>query len=193
MDVYKNGGSAPTSSAKPSTTSTTSTKPLTTSTSTSTKPSTTSSTSIKPSTTSTTTSSAPTSTSTGWKYDGCYVDNSNARIIQYAQPDNQQLTVESCISTCAGQQYTVAGVEWGVQCFCGYAIINAGALAPNQGDCSMACGGNSAEICGASSRMSVYHTGQLTVLGLPVVQSGGLGGWTYQGCRTCVHSTLAST
>jgi hypothetical protein len=144
------------------------------------------------STTSTTTVSVPTNIPTGWNYDGCFVDNPNARIVQYVQPDNQQLTVASCIATCAGLSYTVAAMEWGVQCFCGNMIVNAGSLAANQADCSMACAGNAAQKCGASNRMSIYHTGQLIVLGNPVPQTGGLNGWTYQGCRTYVYYSLLS-
>lgn len=142
---------------------------------------------------STTVSSSPTSSTTfpgstgiptGWVSDGCWVDNVHGRIVQYEQPDNQQLTVESCISTCAGMNYTVVGLEFGVQCFCGDMIVNAGALAQNQGDCSMQCAGNPSEICGAGNRMSIYHTGNLTTLGLPATQTSGLEGWTYMGCRT---------
>lgn len=94
------------------------------------------------------------------------------------------MTVESCIAECVALNYTVAAMEWGVQCFCGDQIVNAGALSSNQGDCSMACGGNSSEFCGASDRMSIYHTGTLVELGEPVTQTGGLGDWTYMGCRT---------
>ena len=35
--------------------------------------------------------------------------------MMYQQNDNQQLTVESCVSTCAGLGYSVAGMEYGVQ------------------------------------------------------------------------------
>jgi hypothetical protein len=94
------------------------------------------------------------------------------------------MTVEVCVNTCAAGNFTVAGVEFGVQCFCGYEIINAGSIASNQGDCSQPCGGNSAELCGGGNRMNVYNTGNLTVLGVPVPQTGGLDGWTYRGCRT---------
>jgi hypothetical protein len=120
----------------------------------------------------------------GWKYDGCWVDNVNGRIMAHEQPDNQQLTAESCVNTCVGLGYTVAGMEYGVQCFCDNAITNGGALAANQGDCNTPCPGNTKEMCGAGNRLNVYNTGTLQTVGIPVEQTGGIQGWTYKGCRT---------
>jgi len=119
-----------------------------------------------------------------WKYDGCWVDNVNGRIMGNEQPDNQALTVESCVNTCIGLGFTVAGIEYGVQCFCDIEITNGGALATNQADCNLPCPGNAAEMCGAGNRMSVFNTGTLQKVGIPVEQTGGIQGWTYKGCRT---------
>jgi len=119
-----------------------------------------------------------------WKYDGCYVDNLDGRILLNQQPDNQALTAESCVNTCIGLGYTIAGMEYGVQCFCDNAIHNGGALATNQADCSTPCPGNAAEMCGAGNRMNVYNTGTLQTFGMPGEQTGGIQGWTYRGCRT---------
>jgi hypothetical protein len=142
---------------------------------------------------STSTSSSPTATVTGndgatlpagWKYDGCWVDNANGRIMRYEQPDNDELTVESCINTCIGLGYTVAGIEYGIQCFCDTMITAGGVLATNQGDCNTACPGNANEMCGAGNRMTVFNTGTLTTIGVPVEQTGNISSWTYRGCRT---------
>lgn len=119
-----------------------------------------------------------------WKYDGCWVDNLNGRIMAHQQPDNQALTAESCVNTCIGLGYTVAGMEYGVQCFCDNSISNGGALAQNQADCNIPCPGNAAEECGAGNRMNIYNTGTLQTIGIPVEQTGGISGWTYKGCRT---------
>jgi hypothetical protein len=61
------------------------------------------------------TSSAVTGLPSGWKYDGCYIDNANGRIMLNQQNDNQQLTVESCVQTCISLGYSVAGMEYSVQ------------------------------------------------------------------------------
>jgi hypothetical protein len=52
-----------------------------------------------------------------FKYQGCYSDNSpTGRTLQYQQPDNKTLTVESCIAMCSSQGYTIAGMEYSQQC-----------------------------------------------------------------------------
>jgi hypothetical protein len=65
----------------------------------------------------TTTSSAATGLPSGWIYDGCYIDNANGRIMLNQQNDNSQLTVESCVQTCSGMGYKVAGMEYAEQWF----------------------------------------------------------------------------
>jgi hypothetical protein len=119
-----------------------------------------------------------------WQYDGCWVDNLLGRVMRYQQPDNKALTAESCVQTCIGLGYTVAGMEYAVQCFCDDMISNGGALAQNQGDCNMPCPGNAAEMCGAGNRLNVFNTGTLTTIGIPVEQTGNISSWTYRGCRT---------
>jgi hypothetical protein len=134
--------------------------------------------------TSKTSSSASTGpTVAGYTYQGCFVDGLTGRDLNYQQPDNQALTVESCIATCAGLGYSIAGMEYSVQCFCDNFLYNGATLAANQGDCNMACGGNAAEICGAGNRLSVYSKGTPKVYQPPAVQTTGLpANWVYKGC-----------
>ena len=172
---------SPTTTSKPTTSTSTTT--------TSTTSSTTTSTTVITSTTSTTTTpkftSAATGLPTGWSYQGCWVDNANGRILINQQPDSATLTDESCVSTCIGLGYSVAGMEYSTQCFCGNTIIQGGTLANADTECNMACSGNAAEMCGAGNRMSIYSKGPLTVLQPAAVQTTGLpGSWTYQGCIT---------
>lgn len=117
----------------------------------------------------------------GWKYGGCFVDNLDGRILSVQQPDNQQLTIESCVNACIGAGYTVAGMEYSIQCFCGNEIINGGVLATQQTDCNANCGGSAAEQCGAGNRMSIYYTGTLVLKGPPTAKQT-VGSWTYSGC-----------
>jgi hypothetical protein len=120
---------------------------------------------------------------TGWTYQGCWVDGLNGRILNHQQPDSQALTQQSCVAACAAAGYTIAGMEWSVQCFCDTKIYNGGALAANQGDCNMPCSGNAAETCGAGSRMTLYSIGTPQVFHPPSVQTTGLpANWVYKGC-----------
>lgn len=120
---------------------------------------------------------------TGWTYAACYVDNAFGRIFQTQLPDDPNLTVESCVSSCNSQNFTLAGMEFSTQCFCGDELIN-GAVEGSEADCSMGCGGNANEACGGPNRLSVYtSTGNVTALPVPVAQNTSLpGNWKYQGC-----------
>jgi hypothetical protein len=94
------------------------------------------------------------------------------------------MTVEMCVAYCAGLGYSVAGVQYGTQCYCDNQIVAGGTQAPDS-DCSMACAGDATEKCGNGNRNSVYSNvvGNLTVLQPPFVQKTGLpGNWQYVGC-----------
>nr|ABD61575.1 copper radical oxidase [Phanerodontia chrysosporium] len=141
------------------------------------------------SSTSSSTASSPTGTGvvtsglpSGWKYGACYVDNAHGRIFQTQIPDSNTLTVESCVHTCAGQGFSIAGMEYSVQCFCGNELINGAVTAPDT-DCGMPCGGKASEACGGPNRLSVYSSGPITALPVPSAQTTGLpGNWKYSGC-----------
>lgn len=113
-----------------------------------------------------------------------YIDSTNGRIL-IQQAGSSTLTIESCVQTCIGLGYSVAGVEYSTQCFCGDYIFNGGSLASEDSDCDMTCGGNSTEICGGPNRMSIYANGTLTTYAAPTIQNTSLPGeWQYQGCLT---------
>jgi hypothetical protein len=52
----------------------------------------------------------------------------------------------------------LAGVEFGKECFCGYAIDSSSIKSP-EADCSMTCTGNGDEVCGAGGRINVFTNG----------------------------------
>ncbi|KAJ6552838.1 galactose oxidase [Mycena capillaripes] len=118
-----------------------------------------------------------------WSYVGCFVDNANGRALATQLADNANLTMESCVASCAAENFTIAAGEFSTQCFCGNELID-GAVAAPPDDCSSACGGNSTQACGAGSRLSVYSTTQnITILPIPVPQNSSIpGSWSYQGC-----------
>ncbi|KAH7319166.1 hypothetical protein BKA65DRAFT_609130 [Rhexocercosporidium sp. MPI-PUGE-AT-0058] len=131
------------------------------------------------------TSTAPASTGfpTGWTSQGCWVDGLNGRILKQQQPDNAQNTLETCVRTCAGLGYTIAGAEYGTECYCDNFVYNGGALATAQTDCNIPCPGKSSEMCGAGGRISMYSKGTPVVYAAPAPQKVGLPtGWGYAGC-----------
>jgi len=118
----------------------------------------------------------------GWTYKGCWIDNVYGPVLQRLA-DNATMTLESCTNACMAAGYSIAGLEYSTQCNCGNQIAEAGALAQQDSDCSMTCGGNQNEICGAGNRLSVYSNSTITVLPVPVAQNTSLpGSWAYQGC-----------
>ncbi|KAF9220620.1 copper radical oxidase-like protein [Gyrodon lividus] len=117
-----------------------------------------------------------------WTYAACYVDNANGRVLGN-EHDDSAMTVASCISYCSSGNFTIAAIEYSVQCFCGDYLMN-GAAQALASDCNMACGGSTTEACGGPNRLSVYtSTGSVEVLPVPTVQNTSLPGqWQYQGC-----------
>jgi hypothetical protein len=65
------------------------------------------------------------------------------------------MTIESCQSFCTSNNYALAGVEYGSQCYCANTIASASTLGDT--GCSMACSGNGAETCGGSDRINMFN------------------------------------
>jgi len=120
---------------------------------------------------------------TSWEYKGCWLDQQYGRILGYQAPSVATLTVESCVQTCAALGYSIAGMEYFTQCYCGNSMINQAVTAPET-ECNTACGGNSAEMCGGGDRMSIYsNETTLIITPIPKTQTTGRpGSWTYAGC-----------
>ncbi|KAF8736996.1 hypothetical protein AX14_013631 [Amanita brunnescens Koide BX004] len=118
-----------------------------------------------------------------WSYNACWVDNAFGRILLTAAPGSTNNTVESCIAACQSQSFTVAGTEYGDECYCGDQLAN-GAVTAAEADCNMGCAGKTTEACGGPNRVSVYTSSEpITALPVPVTQKTGLPGqWSYAGC-----------
>ena len=65
------------------------------------------------------------------------------------------MTIDLCKNHCFGKNYLYAGLQAGVQCFCGNEIHQRCVRPPSE--CSDSCVGNSSEICGGSWRMNIYE------------------------------------
>ena len=62
-----------------------------------------------------------------WSYSACYVDNTYGRVLGN-EYDNSATTVESCIAHCSTSNFTLAAIEYGVQCCESHAIRRASLL-----------------------------------------------------------------
>ena len=75
------------------------------------------------------------------------------RALNAASFASDQLTVERCATFCAS--FPIFGVEYGRECFCGSALGQGSASAPEE-DCNFKCAGSATETCGAGDRLNVY-------------------------------------
>ncbi|KAI9449277.1 WSC domain-containing protein [Lactarius psammicola] len=128
-----------------------------------------------------------------WMSQGCYSDSPSSRAL-HARVDAGDTTVESCIAACQAQEFTLAGVEFGQECWCGSEIehgqtfvgndngIRRGIFRPFPDNpyCNMPCQGNPTELCGGAGRINVYNFTGTYPIGASVV--GAAGGWTSRGC-----------
>ena len=122
----------------------------------------------------------------GWTYQGCYSDSASNRVLSSASyTNNTAMTEESCVVHCASKGYPMAGVEYADECYCGY-NLDSSSSKEVETDCNMACSGNSAEICGAGNRITVFSAATTGPVSNP-----GSGGWMSLGCYS--DSTNART
>ncbi|KAK6435340.1 hypothetical protein LTR95_008475 [Oleoguttula sp. CCFEE 5521] len=116
-------------------------------------------------------------------YAGCFTDNSNSRSFPIQISDNSSTTIEFCTAACASQGYSVAGMEYSSQCWCSNAMTYQ-AQRVIEGSCNMGCAGNSTEMCGGISRLSVFSNGTPKILPPPSMPETINGSWYSQGCLT---------
>jgi len=104
-------------------------------------------------------------------YSDAVGDNPRTLLERFDIPDG--VTVESCTAMCAANEFSITGLEFGQECCelsirsflphaqpslfigCGSSFLVEDTEAP-LGECSRACEADHTELCGASSRLSVY-------------------------------------
>lgn len=118
-----------------------------------------------------TTSTAPASTETadlvngttsaapdiaGWSSQGCYADKLGVgRVmsgIKFASVG--KVSTSGCVAYCDKKGYTMAGTEYGGQCFCANSLSESNLLSDSM--CDMKCEGDATEICGGHLSLTVY-------------------------------------
>ena len=76
--------------------------------------------------------------------------------IKFASVGQHAVTNTKCVAYCSAAGYSMAGTEYGGQCFCGNALVGSQSVADAQ--CDMPCEGDNAQTCGGSLTLSVYST-----------------------------------
>lgn len=98
-----------------------------------------------------------TDTPATYKSIGCYTEATTGRALAGGLLADDSMTIAKCSAKCTG--FAMFGLEYSRECFCGDELATGSVKAPET-DCSYTCSGNSAEICGGSSRLNVYTTGE---------------------------------
>jgi glucan endo-1,3-alpha-glucosidase len=94
-------------------------------------------------------------------YVGCFVDAGDRDMPDQQADDNAMSTIV-CAEHCRGRNAKYFGLQNGRSCFCSNSYGRYGQAPPNE--CSAACWGNKAEMCGGMWRNSVYRMGGGTVV-----------------------------
>ncbi|EHK96804.1 putative fungistatic metabolite [Glarea lozoyensis 74030] len=71
---------------------------------------------------------------------------------------SNNMTVENCADICAAGQYSLFGVEYSSECYCGN-MLAVGSVAAPASDCKYACSGDKTETCGGDWRFNYYEFG----------------------------------
>ncbi|KAB5547350.1 WSC domain-containing protein [Coniochaeta sp. 2T2.1] len=87
---------------------------------------------------------------------GCYTESTTGRALSNGVSTGGVKTVAACINACALRDYKYVGLEYGGECWCANQFT-AGSVPTAITQCSMTCGDNTTEYCGAGSRLNVYQ------------------------------------
>ncbi|CZR66188.1 related to beta-1,3 exoglucanase [Phialocephala subalpina] len=113
---------------------------------------------------------------TPFVYAGCFqnLGSPDPDALLYKGPNTQNMTVETCVAFCKGNDYRYAGLEYYSECFCG-ASVNGPQVDESQ--CDVPCTGNSSETCGANNRLNIYQDPTF-----PVVNNSIISDYQASGC-----------
>lgn len=121
----------------------------------------------------------------GFDYTACYTEANAGRALSGNTVAASDMTIERCAGNCTS--FTYFGVEYGRECYCGN-TLGAGSIKTAESDCSTPCPGNSSEICGSGSRLTLY-----TARGQGSSLSSSLSSSTFSSAVSSAASSSSST
>ncbi|WWC92585.1 uncharacterized protein L201_007544 [Kwoniella dendrophila CBS 6074] len=90
-----------------------------------------------------------------YKSQGC-IQEVSGRALTGASLTGSDMTIDKCVTYCAQEGFTYAGLEYASECYCGNTLSNGAAISSYSNQCNMACAGNSAEVCGGPNAISLW-------------------------------------
>jgi hypothetical protein len=97
------------------------------------------------------------------------------------------MTIEYCQAYCSSKNFGLAGIEYGSECYCGYALTNNSTL--GHSGCTSLCAGDKSEVCGGSKLLSVYNDTSFVPPSIPQK----VGNYNYTGCYKELTNARAIT
>lgn len=112
---------------------------------------------------------AKTAATSAQAYVGCFREGSAGRALSSASYANKTNTPAQCAAFCSAKGFQYSGTEYGSECYCGSSITTAQV---DDTQCNMPCAGDSQQLCGAGSRLSVYKDNAWKQTFFTVMQQG---------------------
>lgn len=97
---------------------------------------------------------AATTTANGFSQQGC-IQEVPGRALSGSSTSSPDMTLEKCTSCCGGLGFSMAGIEYGQECYCGNELANGASLSLSSGQCNMPCAGDRGEICGGPNAIAL--------------------------------------
>lgn len=115
-------------------------------------------------------------------YQGCYKDPTGGRALKtkLTSITASAMTIDRCQAGCKAAGFSVAGLQYASECWCGNAF-SAGTTKLKNEFCNMACAGNSTQMCGSGNINSIYSSAAVTTLAAPSIPATA-GSANYWGC-----------
>ncbi|KAK4123484.1 WSC-domain-containing protein [Parathielavia appendiculata] len=93
----------------------------------------------------------------GFKYVGCYKDSHNRALSGEVLPNLGAVSNTNCVEYCASKGFSVAGTEYGGECYCGNSLSPLEKI--DESKCAMACKGDGDQTCGGDWALTLYAEG----------------------------------
>ncbi|ODN97968.1 hypothetical protein I350_07605 [Cryptococcus amylolentus CBS 6273] len=101
-------------------------------------------------------SSAVSSLPTGWEVSACIAEGTSGRALPGTSTSSSDMTQSMCASFCSDAGYSLAAIEYASECYCSDLLQNGASLTKTSSACTMSCSGDSDEICGGSSALTLF-------------------------------------
>ncbi|KAL1948678.1 hypothetical protein VTO73DRAFT_10484 [Trametes versicolor] len=99
---------------------------------------------------------------TGWTSAGC-VSDSGARALTGYSFASDSMSLTTCVSTCASKGFSMAGVEYGRECYCGNSFQNGNGNALAASSCNIPCAAKTGSTCGGSWALSLFKHNSVAI------------------------------